>query len=172
MLNVQSTDLRTHDYNSSSKDSSSSVEHITPSQSSRLSPKYRQPLSKCSTSSSRNLKVSSIDSRSSDCYDSIFLTEEEDCSSVDDPQLLLNTEDLSEEDKSSSYTSHRKPYSMKDGAVRSRDLFKRRRKSEQTEVERIKEIKELRKTINKNNEIQEQRNKLLQDFIQEMKAKK
>lgn len=172
MINVQSRDLKIHHCNSSSKDSSLSVEHITPSQNSRLPSKYCQPLSKCSILSSKDSRISSIDTGSSDCSDLIF-SQEEDCSNPDNPQSLLSTENASEEDKNSTYKlSTRKPYSMKDNAVKSRALFQHRRKNEHTEVERVKEMKELRKTIEKNNEIQEQRNKLLQNLIEELKAKK
>lgn len=58
---------------------------------------------------------------------------------------------------------------MKDNAVRSRALYERRRKNEAIEIDRVKEIKELRKTFEKNNEIQEKRNELLQNFIEELK---
>lgn len=61
---------------------------------------------------------------------------------------------------------------MKDDAVRSRALYERHRKNENIEIEHVKEMKELRKTFEKNNEILENRNKLLQEFIEELKTSK
>jgi len=152
-------------YNSLSKDSTSfSEEYIARSQDSRLDPlRDQRSLSRC-------LISPSTDSRSS--YDSHeFLTEED--SNLDVSQLSQNTEDSFEKNKDSKcLLSKRKQYSMKDGAVRSRALYERRRKNESTEIERLKEIKELRKTFEKNNEIQEKRNKLLEDFIEELKTSK
>lgn len=55
---------------------------------------------------------------------------------------------------------------------RSRAMYKRRRIDEETEMERTKEIIELRKTFEKNNEILEKRNQLLQDFIEELRVSK
>jgi len=149
-----------------SKDSTPfSEKYIARSQDSRLDPLSDQKsLSRCLTSSS-------TDSRSSyDSYES-FLIEED--SNLDVSQLSQNTEDSFGENKDSKcLLSRRKPYSMKDGVVRSRALYERRRKNESTEIERLKEIKELRKTFEKNKEIQEKRNKLLEDFIKELKTSK
>lgn len=88
----------------------------------------------------------------------------------------LQSDEDSEKDKynkdTESTTSKCKPYSMKDGAVRSRAMYKRRRIDEEREMERTKEITELRKTFQKNNEIQEKRNQLLKDFIEELRVSK
>lgn len=86
---------------------------------------------------------------------------------------LRSDENSSEKDKYNKDTpSTYKPYSIKDGAVRSRAMYKRRRIDEEKEIERTKEITELRKTFEKNNEIQEKRNQLLKDFIEELRASK
>lgn len=164
LLSVPRNSRTPHYDNSMSKDSTPSFEKcIMPSQNSR-SP------SRPSILPLTDSRISSIDSRSSyDCYDSI--STEEDCFNSNNPQSLWSTEDPAEENKDSKYTQlKRKPYSMKDGAVRSRALYECRRKYENTEIECMKEIKELRKTLNKNNEIQERRNELLADFIKEIKA--
>lgn len=122
--------------------------------------------------SSTDTKISSIDSRSScDSYESIPLTEDSFSLESEDSQILQSTKDPLEENKNIK-TSKRKSYSMKDGATRSRTLYEHRRKNENIENERVKEIKELRKTFEKNNEIQEKRNNLLENFLKEFKASK
>lgn len=152
MINIPSRDLKTPQYNSNLKN---------------------WTLSKCSILPSTNSKVSSIASTSSsDAYDFTSLTEEH-TSDSNDPLPLMNIDELYEKDADGKCTPpRRKPYSMKDTAVRTRALYQRRHKNEDIEKDRLKEITELRKTFEKNNEIQEDRNKLLQDLLKELKTSK
>lgn len=156
MINVSSKKLKTshHDYSSSS------------TQNSILLSRDQKP--RCE-SPSTDSRISSID-LSSDCYESMT---EENYSSPEDSQSLQSIEDPHEEkENKASKCTRRKPYSMKDGAVKGRASYERRRKKENKETERMNEIKELKKTFDKNNEILEKRNQLLQDYIEELKSSK
>jgi len=56
---------------------------------------------------------------------------------------------------------------LKDGTIRSRTLYEYRRKNKNIEIQRVKEIKELRKKFEKNNEIQKKGTIFLKNFLKE-----